>query len=408
MGAATASRSSESPPQAPVETLRTLHLNTERTWRGGEQQTLYLIRGLARRGHGATLLCQPGSPLRERARAEAGADVRSWPSRGEVDPVAVARLAAALVRGRYDLVHCHTSHSHALAVAARLLARPLLGFGRRGPGPGRPPRILVTRRVDFSIYRRSFLGLNGLKYRAADGFIAISDAVRAVLVRDGIPGERVAVVHSGIDLERFAAPPPSAPDPAIRAALGVPPDAPLVGNVAHCAGHKGQRFLVEAAPLVLARRPDARLAIVGEGELRADLAARVRALGLDGRVLLPGFRDDIPAILRALDVFVLPSLEEALGTSILDAMAAGTPVVATRVGGIPEAVDEGVTGLMVPPADPPALAAAILRLLDDRALARRLAAAAAERVRRFSIDATVDGTVAVYHRLVSGRPVAEA
>lgn len=375
---------------APASAPRVLHLNTEPTWRGGEQQVLYLLEGLRARGAPSLLVAQPGGPMLERARAR-GLPARALRMRGEADLLAALQLHHLLRAGRFEVVHAHTSHAHTLAALAAAL------FGRRRP------KVVVSRRVDFSIYRRSFFGLNGLKYcHGVDLYVTVSEAIRQVLLGDGVPAERVECVHSGIDVAKID----GAPDrrEALRAALGVPPDHALIANVAHMADHKGQRYLVEAMPAILAARPRTVCAIVGDGELRGELEALAARLGVTGQMRFPGFREDVPSLLKALDVFVMPSHMEGLGTSVLDAMAAGAPVVGTRAGGMPESIEDGVTGLLCPVRDAPALAAAVLRLLGDPALGRRLAAAARARVvERFSTDAMVDGTLRAYRRLVGGR-----
>jgi glycosyltransferase involved in cell wall biosynthesis len=364
-----------------------LHLNTERTWRGGEQQTLYLMEGLAARGIGQLLVAQRGGALAVRAR-ERGLPVRALRMRGEVDLAAVFDLASLLREHRLSILHAHTSHAHSLGALAAALLGPI------------GPKVIVARRVDFSIFRRSFLGLNRIKYRhGVDRYVTVSRAIRNVLLKDGLPGEMISVVHSGIDLARIDGAPERTAE--IRRELAVPEGDALVANVAHMADHKGQIYLVDAVPLVLAERPRTTFAIVGEGELKATLEARARELGVAERVRFPGFREDVPTILKALDVFVMPSHMEGLGTSVLDAMAAGAPVVGTEAGGMTEMLDHGRNGLVCPVRDAKALAAAIVSLLGDRARARTLAEAAREDVvARFSKEAMVSGTVAVYEELV--------
>ena len=327
--------------------------------------------------------------MSERARA-AGHPVHELRMRGEVDPLAVAALRRLILRGGFQVVHAHTSHAHTLLS----LAAATIPAGRR-------PRVVVARRVDFSIYRRSFLGLNGLKYRhGVDRFVTVSEAIRRVLIEDGIAPGKIECVHSGIDVARVAEAPARTAE--VRRELGVPEGHALVLNVAHLADHKGQRYLVAAAPEIVARRPATTIVIAGDGELRGELEAQARELGVADRVLFPGFRQDVPQLLKAADVFVMPSHMEGLGTSVLDAMAAGVPVVGTEAGGMPEMIQDGVTGLLCPVRDPAALARATLRLLEDRELAGRLAGRAATLVReRFSREAMVAGTVAVYQRLLA-------
>lgn len=372
---------------SPDLALRTLHVNDARTWRGGEQQTLYLVEGLRRRGHRVALVAQPRSPMAERARA-AGIETHEVSMRGELDLAAALAIARILRRAGPDILHYHTSHAHTIGAAAAVM------LGRRRP------RTVLSRRVDFSIYRHSFLGLNGLKYRAVDRIIAISDAIRGVLVEDGIDAGRVDVVLSGVDPRRFDAVPPHD----LRRELGLPPATRVVLNVGALADHKGQIYLVDAAPAVLARRADVVFAIAGEGEERPRLEARIASLGIGDRFRLLGFRDDIPALLRGADVYVMPSHMEGLGTAVLDALCCALPIVAARAGGIPEMIRDGENGLLVPPRDPGALAGAILRLLDDPSLARRLGAAGPGTVEaRFSVNAMVEANIAVYRKLIAQR-----
>jgi L-malate glycosyltransferase len=357
-----------------------LHVDSERTWRGGEQQALYLMIGLRARGHRVTLACQPGSPIAERARA-AGLDVAEVRMRGEADFLAVWALRRLIRRGRFDLVHMHTAHAHALGCAAAALARQ--------------GRTIVSRRVDFGIAQTL---LSGFKYRhGVDRFIAISEAIRRVLVAGGVEPSRVAMVHSGVDLARFEAVPPNR----FREELGFPPDAPVIGNVAHMADHKDLRTLLAAMPSVLAAEPRARLVLVGDGELRGALEAQATELDLRHAVVFTGFRTDVPQWLDFFDIFVMSSHLEGLCTSVLDALAMRKPVVVTTAGGLPEIVRHEEHGLLVPPKDPEALAAAILRLLRDRELGRRLAEAGRRRVEaEFSAASMVEGTLRVYDEVM--------
>jgi glycosyltransferase involved in cell wall biosynthesis len=367
--------------------VRVLHVNTERTWRGGEQQTLWLAAGLRDLGEESEVAAPPGSPLAARARA-AGLRVHEVRMRGEWDLGAVRALRGIYRERDPDVVHMHTSHAHALGCLARV--------GRRRP------LAAVSRRVDFSIYR-NFLRLSWFKYRLlGDRFIAISRAVRDVMAGDGIPPSRIEVVWSGVDADRVE----GARRKDLRADLGLPPGTPLVGDVAAFGWHKAQEVLVAAVPALLERVPDAHVALVGDGERRPAVEEAARRLGGAGkRVHFTGFRDDVPEVLGSLDVFVMCSVKEGLCTSALDSQAAGVPVVASAVGGLVEAVADGETGLLVPPRDPPALAAAVARLLLDRPLRDRMGAAGRSRVReRFSVGAMVEGTRAVYGRMLAGAP----
>jgi glycosyltransferase involved in cell wall biosynthesis len=328
------------------------------------------------------LVGNPGSPYLEQARRE-GLPGFAMPLRGELNPAAVFRLARLLRRERPDIIHCHDSHAHTLGTLASRLA----GAGR----------TVVSRRVDFSIHHAP-LRLNILKYRfGVDRYIAISKGVREVLVRDGVPAEKIALVPSGVDIEALEA----TPRRDFHAEFGIPAAAPVVGNVAHFGWHKAQEILVRAAPLIWEREPEARVILVGDGECRPKVERVARELGNDPRLIFAGYRSDARALIRWFDLFVISSVLEGLCTSILDAHLLGTPVAATDTGGIPEIVIHEKTGLLAPPKNPRALAAAIIRLLQDRDLGRRLNVEAGRLVRaRYSVGAMVDGTLNVYRNLL--------
>jgi glycosyltransferase involved in cell wall biosynthesis len=341
---------------------------------------LYLLRGLAARGWPVLLATPPDGVLASRAGDLGGARIPVT-ARGDLDLRAARRLRASL--GAADILHLHTGRAHALGLLA--------AWGRRPR-----PRLVVSRRVDFPIHG----GAAGrLKYRhGVDRFIAVSEAVRRVLLEGGVSEDRVVTVHSGIDPERMRVP----PDPAgLRRELSVPQGTKLLGFIGALVGHKAPEHLVAA----LARLPEGVHGVfAGEGALEADLRRRVRSLNLEPRVHFLGVREDVPRLMRSIDVFVLPSRTEGLGTSVLDAMAAGTPVVATRAGGIPEMVEDAVSGLLVPPDDPEALAGALRRVLNDAALRAGLIRGAAGRLGEFTADRMVEGTLAVYHSVLSGAP----
>lgn len=363
--------------------MKTLHINTERTWRGGEQQTLYLLRSLKERRIKSHLACQPGSPMEKKA-LEAGVEVFPIAMRGEVDLPASLRIRKLITRHGYDIVHSHTSHAHTLAFFASL-----------GCGTCR----LVTRRVDFSIFRNRFLPINGIKYRfMADYYIAISHQIKQVMVKDGIAADRIFVVHSGIDPQRFA----RAAGDHLTEEFNLRPDERVVINVAHLAGHKGQKYLVGAIPHVLAAIPNVRFFIIGKGELMSELQALSVSLGIGHALTFTGFRNDVGAFYKIADLFVMSSVQEGLGTAILDALALGKPVVAANSGGIPEIIRDGQTGRLVEAANPQALAKGIIEMLTNVELAGAMARRGQADVKaKFSIDAMVESNLAVYNRLLT-------
>jgi len=363
--------------------LRILHLSDARSWRGGERQALTLARGLHERGHRIVLACPPGTPLARRT-AEAGVPLLPLRMRSEIDPCAVARVAGAVERHGFDLMHLHTPHAHTLG---------LLAAGLRGGSTPRP-RVVVARRVAFAMRRHP---LQAFKYGAGvDAFVAASYAARARLVRHRVDPDRVAVIHDGID--------PPAPDPGaareLQRELLLGPLAPRIGHVGHLETRKGQRFLLEAFPRLLQRWPQAVLVIVGDGPLRGALEEQARRLDIEDRVRFAGQREDTAAAIALFDLFAMPSIQEGLGSVILDALALGKPVCAAAAGGIPEIIRDGENGVLVRPQDPAALAEGMLKILEDPDAAGRMAEAGRRTVaERFSAGRMVDETEKLY-RLV--------
>ncbi len=356
--------------------MRVLHVDSERPWRGGERQILLLLRRQRTFGDEPHLAAPAGSAVALRARGE-GFPVHSVPMRGTWDFFSTVALAALHRKLRPHVVHWHAARAHALGTVAALLA----------PGPAR----VLSRRVDFPV-RRS-LGSRLLYAFPPEIIAAISGGVRDALLRSGVDGSRIRVVPSGIDLHPYAA---AFDRAALRARLGVPTGVLLALNVAALAPHKSQTVLLQAVARLRLRCPGLRTWIAGEGPLGETLRREHDALGLGDAVRFLGFRNDVEDLLRAADLFCISSYLEGLGTSILDAMAAGLPVVATRTGGIPEIVADGETGLLVPPRDPEALAGALERLASDAELRAAMGNRGRDRVRAYSADRTADLTRAVY------------
>ena len=358
-----------------------LHIDTARTWRGGQNQVLVTVLGLRALGHRTVLVAHSGGELRQRA-AE-GLDLIPLAPRTEMDLGAAWRLSRVIRQLRPDIVHAHDPHGVAMAALALSMSTQV----------AKPP-LVASRRVDFRLRGSA---LSRWKYRQVNCFICASDAIRQLLIADGVPEACVVTVHEGIDPGRVAA----APAARLHEELWLPHEAPLVGNVAALVPHKGQRHLIEAAALVVRQEPDARFIIAGEGELRPALERQIKEHHLEKHVLLVGFRPDVLSVHKAFDIFVLSSVTEGLGTSLLDAMAAARPIVATRTGGIPEVVVDGETGLLVPPRDHQAMADAIARLLNDHELRHRMGDAGLSRVRqKFSAERMVQSTLRVYQTML--------
>jgi glycosyltransferase involved in cell wall biosynthesis len=357
-----------------------LHIDTARTWRGGQNQVLLTVLGLRALGHRTMLIAHAAGELRQRAKE--GLDLVPLTPKTEMDLGAAWRLSRLIKQLRPDIVHAHDPHGVATAALALSMSTQL----------AKPP-LVASRRVDFHLKGNA---LSRWKYRQVDCFICASEAIRRMVVADGVPEARVVTVHEGIDLDRIDAAPPAD----LHSELWLPHQAPIVGNVAALVPHKGQRHLIDAAAIVVQKVPDARFVIAGEGELRPQLERLIKEHHLEKHVFLAGFRPDILSVHKAFDIFVMSSITEGLGTSLLDAMACGKPIVATTAGGMPEVVADGRTGILVAPRDHQAMAAALVTLLSDETARAAMGAAGLARVRTmFSAERMVRETLAVYRRV---------
>jgi glycosyltransferase involved in cell wall biosynthesis len=265
-------------------------------------------------------------------------------------------------------------------------------------------RHLVENREDQGfIWSRSDYRLLRATATVPDRIICVSEAVRqVVLEREGVPADRTVVIRNGIALPGGA--PPAEDLSAARSELGFGPHHRIVGMVANLEhAVKGARFFVEALPLIVGKVPEARFVVLGEGRERASLQARARELGVGDRVVFAGFRPDVRRFYPVFDVSVLTSLSEGLSITILESMSFGVPVVATRVGGNPELVRHGESGFLVPPKDVEAFADAVVRVLEDPALARKLGARGREIVERdFTLEAVATRYAALYRDVLGG------
>ncbi len=358
--------------------MRVLHVEGGRYLYGGARQVLYLLDGLAQRGVTNGLICRAGSQMA--AAAVGHAEVFAMPMGGDLDLGLIPRIYFRTLQFDTDVLHLHSRIGADVmgGIAGRLAGVPVV-HSRRVDNP-EPPWWVK------------------LKYRLHDRVIAISEGIGEVLLAAGLPPDKLRVVRSAVDCHPFAGP---RDRDILRERLGVPPEGPLIGVVAQLIPRKGHHLLIEALPPLVAEFPDLRVLFFGQGPEAANLERRIAQAGLENYVILCGFRDDLPELLSGLDLLVHPASREGLGVSLLQASCAGVPIIASRAGGIPEAVREGVNGLLVSPGDVAALGQAIARLLRDPDLARRLGRGGRVLMSaEFSIPAMVEGNLAVYRELV--------
>lgn len=365
--------------------MRVLHIVGERGFSGGEDQLLHVVRALAAAGDENLFILQPDAAFTPHAAAH-GSVVATRRMGGSLDVGAARALGRLMRTAGADLVHLADSRAHKLA---------MLGGAGRG---GRPP-VVVTRRMDYPI-KRPWLGRRLYGPRVA-AIVAVSQAVADEITRIGVPPARVHVIHDGVD-EAFADGLDGLRAQA-RADLGLPEDALVFLSLASLRPRKGQRDLIAAFADALSSHAEARLVLAGEGSDREHLEAAAAAAALGDRVLLPG-RLDARAALAAADVACVPSLREGLSVFSLEAQLAARPVVASRVGGLVESVAAGETGLLVPPGDRAALAAALATLATDPQRRATLGAAGRARVLAgFTARHMATKTVALYERVAAAR-----
>lgn len=362
--------------------MRTVHLETGRHLYGGGAQVLYLVEGLAARGENPLLVAVEGSGIAREAAAR-GLPVETLTLSGEADLAFVGRFRALLRRVAPALVHLHSRRgADTLGLAAAAWA-------------GIP--AILSRRVDNP--EPSWLAR--LKYGRCRRVVAISEEIRRVLLSEGVPPEKVVTVRSAVDAagiphhcgdrERFLS------------EMGLPGDARVAGMAAQFIRRKGHHVLLAAVPRVVESVPEARFVLFGRGPLVDEVSRAITDSGLEDYVQIAGFREDLPSLMPCLDLLVHPAFAEGLGVALLEAGAAGVPVVGSRAGGIPEVVVHERTGLLVPPGDADALGEALTALLGDLERCRTMGRAA----RRFveeerSVDAMVEGNLAVYHEALAG------
>ncbi|HEY1991742.1 MAG TPA: glycosyltransferase [Gammaproteobacteria bacterium] len=369
---------------------------------GTEKQVVNLAKRMDRSAFDLSFGCTNrwGALLDEVVKRQ-GIEVSEYPLKSLYDWNAVRqqiRFSRALRKSRTQIVHSYNFYANVFCIpAAKLAGVPCVVASIRDLGIYLSPTKLMLQRWIC---------------RLADRIVVNADAIRDWLVEQGYPAHKIVVIRNGVDTSRFGARNDGA---ALRRELGLPPTSPLVTMLARLSPTKGIDYFLEAAAKLRDRHPEARFLLVGEcftrdseREFMVDHAYRkvlqdkVDSLGLTDRVTFTGLRKDVPDVLAASTVSVLPSLSEGISNTLLESMAAGVPVVATQVGGTPEAVADGEQGLLVPPGDSAALASAISRVLSDPLLAQRLGANGRRRaVEEFSFEAVVRRTEALYRDLLA-------
>ena len=361
--------------------MRVLHVESGKHYYGGARQVAYIIEGLAGRGIENELACPTGAAIA----TEVGksAQVHELPMRGDLDIGMAFRLLKLIQAIRPDIVHLHSRRGADLwgGMAAHMAGVP----------------CILSRRVDNPESRWQV----ALKYRLYDHIITISEGIRQVLLSEGLTPQHVSCVRSAVDATPYLAP---SNREALQREFGLPAIACVIGMVAQLIPRKGHRYLIDAVDTLKTEYPDLRVLMFGRGPLHDELESEIARRGLASIISLTGFRTDLPRWMGALDILAHPADMEGLGVSLLQASAAAVPIIASRSGGMPEAVLDGKTGILISPGNTGELTDALRRLLDAPDLRRRLGQAGRERIlAEFSVEAMVDGNLAIYHKVMEGR-----
>jgi len=351
-----------------------LHINTAETWRGGEQQLLYLTNGLEKRKIPQVIVGQPNSELEARTKHLKFIPI---PIRGEWDIFCIPKILKIIDLYQIQLIHAHTARAHTIALFLKIFRPNLV--------------LIVSRRVDFST-KKSWG--SKWKYRSKKNnlFICVSNKIREVLIQEKVNPEKVITIHSGIDISRFTK---KVNNSYLGKEFSIPPKTTILGNIAALVDHKDHKTLLKAISLIPSQKK-LKLFIIGEGELEQELKELAQSLNLKERVIFTGFRTDIVEFLQFFHIFVLTSKEEGLGTTILDAMACGLPIIATNAGGISEMVEHEKGGYLATPKDSVEIAEYIDKLISNPSLQKKFGAYNKIAVQSFSIENTIEKTIQAY------------
>ncbi|AKD03126.1 glycosyltransferase [Pontibacter korlensis] len=361
--------------------MRILHLVSERTWRGGEQQVAYLIEELQQQGVGNYVVCRKGSEFHNYCQ-QRNIPHAALPFANEFDVVTALNVKSYCKRNKINLMHVHSGHAHAISVLSHALGNTL--------------PIILSRRVDFPV-KNNLLSRLKYNYKGIKRVICVSDKIKEVVSQSLERPELCVTVHSGIDLSRFAN---STKTGKLHREFNFPPSTPLIGNISAIAPHKDYYTFVDTAELLLKQHPQAKFFIIGDGPLRQEIEAYVQQKNMQQHIIFTGFRKDVPEIMPELDVMLVTSETEGLGTTILDAFACKVPVVATRAGGIPEIVRDGETGFLAPVKSPAILAEKVHQVLTNESLRDSAVQGATRLLQEFSKKNTARRTLAVYKEVL--------
>ncbi|OGS45983.1 MAG: hypothetical protein A2539_06625 [Elusimicrobia bacterium RIFOXYD2_FULL_34_15] len=358
-----------------MKQLKILHIDFEKTWRGGQQQLFWLVEGLSKKGHNNYVVCRTDSELHKKLQ-DNSYDFFSLKMLFELDPFAIFRTKKIIEEVKPDIIHLHSAHAHTIGVIASKLSR-------------HKSKLILSRRVEFGINNR-------WKYENVDKIVAISKRVKEILVKSGISENKISVVYSGVDLKRFE----KISNEYLNAEFNIKKEQIVIGTVGSLDRCKNHKNFIQAASIIKNSIPNSIFFIVGEGVLKKELIAYTEKLGLSDSIVFTGFRNDIPQILSIFSIFILSSDSEGLCTSLIDAMASGLPIVATNVGGVPELIEDNTNGLQVSPDNPVQIVDAVMKIVNDKNLKMRFSQLNKIKSREFSKENMIDSTERIYSEII--------
>jgi glycosyltransferase involved in cell wall biosynthesis len=361
--------------------IKVMHIDTDKEWRGGQQQGFYLHKKLIEKNISSVFLCQKNSFLKEKLESENLSHI-SMKINGEADIFAGKKIARICREKNINILHLHDAHAMATGLWAKLFYPSL--------------NLIGVRRVDYHIKKNIF---SKYKYKSPKmtKIIAISDEIKRILIEDGVLETKIEVIKSGVDIKKFSHIKKS--DFLIKE-LNLPNDAFIAGTVAALAGHKDYPTFLKAAQIAVKKIPNLYFVSIGDGPDREEIFKLRDELLLKDKFILRGFQKDVGNHLKNFDVFILSSKTEGLGTSVMDAMAAGLPCLCCKSGGIPELIDDKINGLLVENQNPELLAEKITKLYENKKLREELSNNAFKKAEQFSIDNTVEKNIELYEKLI--------
>lgn len=366
--------------------MKILHFSSAKTWRGGEQQIAYLYEELTKKRLQQWIFCVQDSAMASYCLQKKMPHF-TYQKRFSINPLVAIQLKAIVEKNGIDLVHLHDAHSHTFGFISTFL-------GNKTP-------FILSRRVDFPV-RDSWLSHRKYNHPSIKKILSVSNKVQQILAPAIIDQQKLQVVHSGVDVDRFQ----HSDKGILRKEYGIPKAIKVIGNIAAIAPHKDYFTFVDTAEILLKTNQQLKFLIIGgDGGEEALIKAYIAEKKLTDYFILTGFRKDIAQILPEIEVFLFTSKEEGLGTSVIDALACGVPVVATDAGGIPEIIQDGMNGFLASVGNAAKLAEQINYVLLNTGEQDSIIKKGKETAQQFSKKRMAEKTYLVYQELIDGRAV---